>query len=142
MLCFRDYSERVVASFANQIQSEYYDLNRSVSIEGIALEHLSSLPQTEINASPEPCPRHAMFHYFLLDYIKQDTATTTAHSNFLIEILKEQKVLTSTLSTIWENTDGCEDQYICASAIYLISVMYQCYSIIIDQGIISPGHGK
>ena len=31
----RDYAERVVASFANQIQSEYYDGNRSVSIEGI-----------------------------------------------------------------------------------------------------------
>ena len=28
----RDYAERVVASFANQIQSEYYGGNRSVSI--------------------------------------------------------------------------------------------------------------
>ena len=33
----RDYSERLVASFANQIQSEYYGGNISVSIEGIAL---------------------------------------------------------------------------------------------------------
>ena len=36
VLCRRDYAERVVASFANQIQSEYYGGNRSVSIEGIA----------------------------------------------------------------------------------------------------------
>ena len=28
VLCRRDYTERVVASFANQIQSEYYDGNR------------------------------------------------------------------------------------------------------------------
>ena len=48
----------------------------------------------------------------------------------------------SLLSTIWENTDGCAEQYICASAIYLMSVMSKCYLIIIDRGISSPGHGK
>ena len=32
VLCRRDYAERVVSSFANQMQSEYYDGNRSVSI--------------------------------------------------------------------------------------------------------------
>ena len=32
VLCRRDYAERVVASFANQIQSEYYGGNISVSI--------------------------------------------------------------------------------------------------------------
>ena len=50
--------------------------------------------------------------------------------------------MTSTLSTIWENTDGFAEQYICASALYLMSVMSQCYSIIFDQGISAPGHGK
>ena len=33
VLCCCDYAEMVVASFANQIQSEYYGGNRSVSIE-------------------------------------------------------------------------------------------------------------
>ena len=46
------------------------------------------------------------------------------------------------MSTIWENTDGCDEQYICASAIYLMSVQYQCYSIIIDRGISAPWHDK
>ena len=32
VLCHRDYSERVVASFSHQIQSEYYFRNRYVSI--------------------------------------------------------------------------------------------------------------
>ena len=41
VLCRRDYAERVVASFANQIKSEYYGINRSVSIKGIALEPFS-----------------------------------------------------------------------------------------------------
>ena len=50
--------------------------------------------------------------------------------------------MTTSLSTIWENTDGCAKKYICDSALYLMSVMYQCYSIIIDRGISEPGNGK
>ena len=50
--------------------------------------------------------------------------------------------MTSTLSTIWENTDGCSEKYICASALYLMSVLSQFFSIIIYWGISSPGHGK
>ena len=76
MLCRRDYAERLVASFPHQIQSAYYGGNRSVSIEGIVLEHLSELPQTEINSSTKACQRHTVFHYFLSDDIKQDDATT------------------------------------------------------------------
>ena len=64
VLCCRDYADMVVASFAHQIQSEYYGGNRSVYIEGIALEHFSVLPQTEINSSTKPCPLHSVFHYF------------------------------------------------------------------------------
>ena len=42
--CRHDYAKRFVASFANQIKSEYYCGNRSVSIEGIALKDFSALP--------------------------------------------------------------------------------------------------
>ena len=48
----------------------------------------------------------------------------------------------STLSTIWENTDGCAEQYICASALYLMSVLSQRHSIIMDRGISAPVHVK
>ena len=51
VLCHRDYSERVVASFANQIKYEYYGGNRSVSIEVIELENFSAVPQADINSS-------------------------------------------------------------------------------------------
>ena len=57
-------------------------------------------------------------------------------------IAQEQKLLTTTLITIWENTDGCAEQYKCASTLYLFSVMSQCYSIIIYRDISAPGHGK
>ena len=64
VLCRRDYAERVVASFSNQIKSEYYGGNISVSIEGIPLEHFSAAPQADINSSTLSRPRHAVFHYF------------------------------------------------------------------------------
>ena len=66
VLCRRDYADRVVASFANQIQSEYYGGNRSLSIEGIALEHFSAAPQADINSSTLSSPRHAVFHSFFI----------------------------------------------------------------------------
>ena len=65
VLCRRDYADRVVASFANPIQSEYYGENRSVSIEGIALENFSAAPQSDINSYTLSCTRHVAFHYFL-----------------------------------------------------------------------------
>ena len=103
-----------------------------MSIEGIALEHFSAAPQTDNNSSTLSRPRHAVFHSFLSDDSKQDAATTTAHSKLLISLLKNKEVLTTSLSTIWKNTYGCAEQYRCASALYLMSVMSQFYSIIID----------
>ena len=57
-------------------------------------------------------------------------------------MLKDKNVLTKSLSTIWENADGRAEQYRCASALYLISVISQTHSIIIDRGICAPGRGK
>ena len=95
VLCRRDYAERVVASFSNEIQSEYYGGNISVSIEGIVLEHFSAAPQTDINSSTLSRPRHAVFHSFLYDYSKQDATTTNKHSKRLISLLKNKQVLTA-----------------------------------------------
>ena len=50
--------------------------------------------------------------------------------------------MTSTLITIWENTDGCAEQYRCDSAIYLMSVLSHRHSIIFDWGISAPVNGK
>ena len=120
VLCCRDYADRVVASFANQIQSEYYGGTRYVSIEGIGLEHFSAAPQADINSSTLSRPRHAVFHSFLSDDSKQDAATNTAQSKRLISLLENKQVLTTSLRTIWENTDGCAEQYRGASALYLM----------------------
>ena len=83
-----------------------------------------------------------MFRSYLSDYSKQDAVTTTTHSKLLISFLKNKLLLTTSLSKIWVNTDGSAEQYRCASSLYLMSVMSQTYSIIIDRGISAPGHGK
>ena len=71
-----------------------------MSIEGIALEHFSAAPQADINSSSLTFPRRAVFHSFLSDDSKQDAATTTAHIKRLIPLLKNKKLLTTSLSTI------------------------------------------
>ena len=100
-----------------------------MSIEGIALENFSAAPQADINQSTLSRPRHAVFHSFLSGDSKQDAVNTTAHRKRLLSFLKNKQVLTTSLSTIWENTDGCVEQYKCDSALYLMSVMSQTYSI-------------
>ena len=74
------------------------------------------------------------------NYSKKGAVTNTAHRKLLIELLK--KLLTSALSTIWESTDGCAEQYRCASELYLMPVLSQCWSILFYLDIIAPGHGK
>ena len=106
------------------------------------MEHFSAAPQADTDSSTLSRPRHAVFHSFLSDDSKQDAATTTAHRKHLMSFLKNKQVLNTSLSTIWENTDGCAEQYRCASSLYLMSVISQTYSIIIDHGISASGHGK
>ena len=115
-----------------------------MSIEGIdiALEHLSTASKANMKSYTISRQRHEVFHSFLSGDSKQDAATTTSHRKLLISLLKNKKVLTTPLRTIWENTDGCAEQYRCVSVLYLISVMSQCYSIIIYRGISAPSHGK
>ena len=100
VICRRDCTERLVASFAHQIQSEYYGVNISVYIECIELEHFSALTKADINSTTPSRQRHAVFHYFLSNNSKQDAATTTAHSKRLISLPKNKKVLTTSFSTI------------------------------------------
>ena len=100
MLCYCEYAEKVVAGFSHQINSEYYGFNPFVSIEGIVLIHFSATPLTETEETIQARTRHAVFCYFFSDESKQDSATTIAHSKRTIELLKQRKIMPSTLSTI------------------------------------------
>ena len=45
-------------------------------------------------------------------------------------------------STIWENTYRCDEKYRCATALFLFSMLFHAYKILIDSGVGAPGHGK
>ena len=62
------------------------------------------------------------------------------HSKQIIDLLRKQKCVGAGIVTIWYNIYGCAEHYICATALYLLSILSQSYNIIIDRGISAPGH--
>ena len=52
------------------------------------MENFIAVPQADINSSTISRQLHVVFHSFLSDDSKQDTATNTAHSKRLISFLK------------------------------------------------------
>ena len=105
----------------------------SVYIEGIDLEHFSAShhPSPFLVSDNGYC--WALFHSLLYDDNKQDAETTAEHSKIIIELLQNRTVFFSEMNTIWETVDGCAEQYRCAPALYLISMLVQAYNIIIDR---------
>ena len=51
-------------------------------------------------------------------------------------------ILVPCISTVWEDTDGCVKQYMCALAIYLMTVLSSAYGIIMDPKINAPSYGN
>ena len=50
--------------------------------------------------------------------------------------------MVSGLITTWQNTYGCADHYICATALYLFIVLLKSFNINIENGISAPGHDR
>ena len=44
--------------------------------------------------------------------------------------------------TLWVNTDGCAEQYWCATALLLLSMLAHAYNIMIDSGVGAPICGR
>ena len=44
--------------------------------------------------------------------------------------------------TIWDQTDGCTNQYMCSIAYYMMSFLSKSYQFFIDRAVDTPGHGK
>ena len=110
-----------------------------MSIEGIVLEHFSSITQTLLLSAPLSHTHNSVFNFFS-DKIKQDNATNDEHIKNIIELLKNQKIIFSDLDTIWENIYGYAEHYIYATELFLLSMLSQAYNIITDRGTSVPGN--
>ena len=136
-----DYAEKVVFSFSHKIKSAYYGGCRSVSIEGVVLEHFHALPQIEIKPSKHHVHEIQCFIHFCWTRTNKMLPLLRHTSIVWFNCLKNKKTDVN-IKYNMGNTDGCTEQYRCASALYLMSVLSQRHSIIIDWVIIAPGHGN
>ena len=46
------------------------------------------------------------------------------------------------MSTVWEDTDGCANNYRCVFGIHLMTVLSSSYGIILEIAMNAPGHEK
>ena len=127
----RDYAERLLAKFNEEIQSTHFGQGTTLSIEGCYVE-FKTIDGTV----------RAHFHSHMSDKSTQDAATTHAHLSVLLNKLSEQELIKRGISTMWGHTDGCTKQYRCAKALYLLSSLASEFDIIIDRLVDAPGHGK
>ena len=74
----------MVASFSNQIKSEYYGGNIFMYMEGIELDQLSPAEQLLLFSTSITWKGHAVFPSFLSDDSKQDSDTKSVHSKHTI----------------------------------------------------------
>ena len=44
------------------------------------------------------------------------------------------------MSTVWDDTNGCINQYMCALDMYLMTVLLYLYGIIMDRAVNAPGN--
>jgi hypothetical protein len=144
-----DYAEKFGFEPDGQLQSEYYDNNRTLSMEGCCLDHFLPTENVmhhvenggEYVSSPEDTNR--VFHLHLSDSMFQNAATTTCHFTSLLELLFDpNRMLMKRHGTMWDQTDGCGKQYRCCIAYYLLSVLSVKFQIVIDRAVDTPGHGK
>ena len=110
VLCRLDYSERVLFIFLIK-----YNKNIMVSIGLYLLKGFpwnTSVRHTIIVHFWHRIVCHFMgCYYFFSGDIKQYAAPIDAHSKIIIELLQNITVLFAYMSTIWESTDGCAEQY-------------------------------
>ena len=85
-------------------------------IEGISLEYFSAVPKIDNNSTTPSRQRHAVFHCFYMT-IANRMLLLPLHTAKIDLISQRQKILTPSLSKIWENRDGCSEKYRCDSAL-------------------------
>ena len=98
VLCCCDYAEKLVDSFAQQIQSESYGGNQYVSNEGIALEHSSTSTHTRTETTPQLRARYPVFRSFFSDDSKQYSSTAILHSKRIIKFLNQCNIMSTILN--------------------------------------------
>ena len=81
------------------------------------------------------------FHLHLSDSNMQNSATTTSHLYKLLASIIEKKQMIRG-GTMWYQTDGCRNQYMCSITYYLMYFLSKPYQIVLGRSVDTPGHEK
>ena len=112
-----DYSERFKCEPDGQLQSEYFDNNRTLSMEGCCLDRFTTSDNVMQFLTeggdyvPAENDQHREFHLHLSDTKYQNAATTTQHLFSVLGKLFDNGNMTRH-GTMWDQTDGCSKQYL------------------------------
>ena len=81
------------------------------------------------------------FQLNLSDSKLQNAATTTDHLYTLLARVFEKKQMIRGI-TMWYQTYGYANQYMCSIAYYLMYILSKSYQIVLDREVDTPGHVK
>ena len=142
-----DYSERLTPECDMEIQSDHFNHDTSLSMEGygVTVFDQSKILQIENGSlDVEQLHEHVQreYHSFFSEDSKQDAVTTHSNMTNLFNQLVRRGTIKRTKSICRDSTDGCAKQYRCATALYMLSVLALHFGIVIDRAIGAPGHGK
>ena len=130
---WHDYAERFSDGFDQEIMTERFGNDRSVSMEGFTIKF------TPKDAGSE----RELFYGMLSDEQRQDSATT--HHNMLMMIdnlLSRGDIDFDSMLTILDHTDGAACQYWSGTALLFNTLFAMQYGCCFDRHRCAPGHGK
>ena len=105
-------------------------------MEGISVEYFPS------SIDPGNDEEKYGFHSYIYGDNEKYVCDLYANMVHLLNTYLESGILVSSMSTFWEDTNACANQYRCALDIYSTTVLSSSYGIIMDREINAPGHGN
>ena len=107
----RDYAERCQV-LSEQVHQQYFYVCKSISMEVFVLEHLNKL-------QPFTIPMANFIIVYLMKGIRMPELLQHIFVLFFYLFL-QKKMTYPFLTTMWDHTDGCTKQYLCATATYIL----------------------
>ena len=81
------------------------------------------------------------FHSHLYHSKLQNAATTTAHIYTLLDRMFDKKQMIRG-GTMWDQTDGCANPYLCSIDYYMMYFLSKSYQVVLDRSVDTPRHRK
>ena len=119
-----DFTEALHITHNQEIQSSHFGGVR-VSIEGYLVHYPEHVDGSSLLFD---------FHSFLTDEKTQMACTVHCHMIKLVKQLMEQGILCRG-GRLLGSTDGCGKQYMCATAIYFMSMLANAFGIVVDRAL-------